>query len=179
MSEIISLSRPEGIGMLSLRADLDKASEDIRKVTDLPVPDPLGSTAEGAQALVWFAPDELLYICPEAARAEHHKALKAALAKQHHLLADVSDMRAVFALVGEPGVLRAALAKLTPIDLRPTAFAPGQVRRTQLGQVAAALWWRAEGDVWVMCFRSVEGYVEGLLRTACDPVARVEGVFSD
>ena len=80
---------------------------------------------------------------------------------------EVSDARAVFRLTGDLDAAREVLAKLTPADLSPTAFGEGEVRRTKLGQVAAAFWIE-DGGITLVSFRSVAAYVFDLLSNAAE-----------
>ena len=50
--------------------------------------------------------------------------------------------------------------KLAPVDLH--TMAAGELRRTRVAQVAAAFWKDADGFT-LVSFRSVAGYVMGLL----------------
>jgi sarcosine oxidase subunit gamma len=81
------------------------------------------------------------------------------LAKTHHLAADVSDARAVFRVTGPKSAQ--VLAKLCPVDF--DTLAPTELRRTRAAQVAAALW-AEDGGYTLVSFRSVAGYVMGLLQ---------------
>ncbi|MFN6977960.1 MAG: sarcosine oxidase subunit gamma family protein, partial [Gemmobacter sp.] len=116
----------------------------------------------GARAAAWMAPDEILLLVPDAGAAM--AALAPPLAGTHHLMADVSDARAVFCLAGQG--TRGVLARLCPVDLDPAAFGAGDVRRSRAAQVAAAIWAEGEADFRLACFRSVEGYVAALLAGA-------------
>jgi sarcosine oxidase, subunit gamma len=58
----------------------------------------------------------------------------------------------------------AMLSKVTPADI--SAIAPGEMRRTRLQQVAAAIWFETQTDARVICFRSVGRYVFDLLTVA-------------
>ena len=62
--------------------------------------------------------------------------------------------------------VRGVLAKLTPANLHPDALATGEVRRTRLAQVPAAVWLRDEDTAELICFRSVARYVFDLLSNA-------------
>ncbi|MBK5934092.1 sarcosine oxidase subunit gamma [Rhodovulum imhoffii] len=159
-----------GAGMIALRGDL--RSKVFRKAaeagTGLKLPAPCTIVWDGARALGWMAPDELLLVVPEGEGAVTVAALEHALAGQHALVADVSDARAMFHISG-PGA-REALAKLTPADLSPAAFPVGTLRRTRLGQVAGALWAEERG-LTVLCFRSVAVYMRDLLADASHPDA--------
>ena len=86
------------------------------------------------------------------------------MAGEHHLAVDVSDARAVFRIEGD----RAAdvLRKLSPVDF--DTLDPGELRRTRAAQVAAALW-QQDGGYTLVCFRSVAGYVMGLLTHSAQP----------
>jgi sarcosine oxidase subunit gamma len=79
----------------------------------------------------------------------------------HHLAVNVSDARAMFSLTGEAGPLKDVLAKVTPADM--AALAPGEMRRTRLQQVPAAIWFESGTEARVVCFRSVARYVFDVL----------------
>lgn len=156
-------------GMITLRGDLaDPAlTAAVTAATGQPVPSTRrihGSFGAGAG---WMAPDELLLLVPYAEAPARTAALAEALAGSHHLVADVSDARAGFRLDG-PGA-REVLAKGAPVDLHPAAFGPGDLRRTRLGQVAAAFWMPAPERFELVCFRSVAAFVETWLRQAATP----------
>ncbi len=61
---------------------------------------------------------------------------------------------------------RQVLAKLSPVDF--DRLEPGELRRTRAAQVAAALW-QQDGGFTLVCFRSVAGYVMGLLSHSAQP----------
>jgi sarcosine oxidase subunit gamma len=155
--------------MLTLRADLKAASGAVFEAVQIEMPEPLSIVEAGTTRLAWMSPDEALLICAPDDLDRYQIALADALAGTHHLLVDVSDMRAVFRLHGAR--VREVLAKLVPFDLDPAVFAPGRFRRTHLGQVAAAVWMPATDEAVIMCFRSVAVYVETALRRAADPRA--------
>jgi len=76
--------------------------------------------------------------------------------------------RAVFRIEGA----RAGdvLMKLSPVD--QARLEPGELRRTRAAQVACALW--REGDGYTLvCFRSVAGYVMGLLTHSAQPGSEI------
>ncbi|MDJ0859936.1 MAG: sarcosine oxidase subunit gamma family protein [Dinoroseobacter sp.] len=171
MSELTITPLPQP-GMLSIRADLSRYSKTISDALGLSVPEPLRATQDNASTLLWFSPDELLLICAPLDLAQRQAALAVELDGAHHLLVDVSDMRAGFELHG-PG-LREVLAKLVPIDLHPDVFRPGHVRRTHLAQVAVALWMVEEDKAHVLCFRSVAGYVAECLSASANSAAAVD-----
>ena len=160
-------------GMVIVRGDLGaKALQDaVTAATGASFPEPGKASEAGAAGLCWMAPDELLVIVPHAEAAATVGKIGEALTGTHHLVADLSDARSVFAVSG-PGA-REVLAKLTPADLHPDVFGPGQFRRTRLAQAAAAIWMRGEDRFEVFCSRSQATYVFDLLQTAAQPGAGV------
>ncbi len=118
-----------------------------------------------------MSPDEVLILCPYAEVPEALAELESALAGTHHLIANVSDARALITVSGADA--REVLAKLTPADLSPDAFGPGEFRRTRLAQVPAAFWMRDEMTFQVVCFRSVAQYVFDVLAMSARPGSEV------
>ena len=114
--------------------------------------------------LIWMSPDELLLLCPYNDVAATVQTLTRVLAKSHTHVANVSDARAMFTVSGPAA--REVLAKLCPVDFAPDAFAPGQIRRTRMAQVPAAIWQDGDDSFRVICFRSVADYVFGALKAA-------------
>ncbi len=160
-------------GMITLRGDLSSAELQgaATGATGCALPGPLQAQSNAETGLAWMSPDEVLVLLPYGDVAGTLTTMTAALAGHRHLLADVSDARAVFRLTG-PG-LREVLAKLTPADMSPEAFPVGAFRRTRLAQAPAALWLRNPEMAEVMCFRSVAQYVFDLLANAAKPGAEV------
>ena len=70
---------------------------------------------------------------------------------------NVSDARAVFSVTGRGA--RELIAKGAPVDMSPAAFGLGDLRRTHIGQVAAAFWMTADEALTLVCFRSYAGYM--------------------
>ncbi|MRX51227.1 sarcosine oxidase subunit gamma [Paracoccus sp. S-4012] len=164
MTALARVTRVEGLGMVTIRADLDRAGDAIAGASGLPLPGRVGIVAEGDRALGWMSPDELLLMLPHAELADALTDLREALRGEASLVADVSDMRCVFDLTGEDA--DQVLAKLSPTDLE--MFPPGALRRTRLAQVPAAFW-RIPGGFRLIAFRSVEVYLRELLETAAAP----------
>jgi sarcosine oxidase subunit gamma len=161
-------------GMVMLRADPGAAAvrKAVKATVGVEVPALRKAALAGVRGALWMSPDELLLVMPHDEAPAAVARLAAGLAGVHHLAADVSDARAVFRLTGDLDAVREVLAKLTPADLAPGAFGEGDVRRTRLGQVAAAFWIE-DGGVTLVCFRSVAGYVFDLLSAAAAPEAAV------
>lgn len=171
MSESLAeITRLPPIGMATLRGDL--AAPGLAAASDALVGQPCPGQRQilwsGEEGVAWMGPDELLFFIDPARLPAALDAARAALGSIPHLLADVSDARARFAVTG-PAAAH-VLAKGTPADLHADVFAPGEIRRTRLGQVAVALWRAPEGDGFqVITFRSVADFVEDWLRNAARP----------
>ena len=166
MPDRVEIELPPPRGMIQLRVDLSDhgVRAAITEVIGLDVPVQRKRTAGPDMSLVWMSPDELLVVCDHDSAEGTVARLKGALGSFHHLCANVSDARAIFTLTGPRW--RDVLAKGMPIDFRDSAFGPGEVRRSRLGQVAAAIWIAGDNTAELVCFRSVAGFVEEWLKTA-------------
>lgn len=153
------------LGMISLRhkggAALTKA---IKAAVGTKVPAQRKIEIGKDRACGWMSPDEYLLVLPYAEVGEAMAKLAKALAGEHHLAADVSDARAVFRVEGDKA--GQVLAKLSPVDF--ARLEPGELRRSRAAQVAAAMW-DQDGGFTVVCFRSVAGYMMGLLTHSAQP----------
>lgn len=148
------------LGMITLRCKLDeKPLAATLKKLGFSIPDARRMIVSNDRSTGWMSHDELLLILPYAEVGATLAALATGLAKTHHLAADVSDARALFRIEGEKA--DQVLAKLCPVDL--ATLAPNELRRTRAAQVAAAFW-ADEGGYTLVSFRSVAGYVMGILR---------------
>ncbi len=168
---LIDLADAGLAGMVTLRGDLSSPllAEALLAQTGCAVPDRRRVTTGVRGKLVWMSPDELLVLVDYTRADAVAAALNTALAGGFFTAANVSDARAMLTLTGPQA--RDMLAKLCPVDFAD--FAVGQVRRTRLAQVAAALW-REDQDRWTLvCFRSVAGYVWGVLDTVSRPGGEV------
>lgn len=165
-------------GMLTLRGDLaDKPLRAVCKaVTGVGFPGQGQVLCDGEKGLCWMSPDEMLLLMPYGQAGEALAQIEKALTGKHYLAEDVSDARAVMTVEGV--YAREVLAKLSPVDLHPDSLAPGDVRRTRLGQVAAAFWMKDEDTFEVICFRSVAAYTFDLLAAsaAAGPVGHFDNV---
>lgn len=160
-------------GAVLIRGDLATAAlkNAATGLSGVDMPTQRGAAGNGERGILWMSPDELLVLLPRAEVAKAVTDLQTQLGDAHALIADVSDMRAHFLLTGP--MVREVLAKLTPADVSPDALAPGELRRTRVGQVAAGLWMRDAQTVHLFCFRSVAEYMFALLRTAAAPGSAV------
>lgn len=157
------------LGMIALRAKpgtpgLEAA---VKAATGCDLPAPRQITHASGNSCGWMSPDEYLLVLPYHGVTAAIAALEGGLAGTHHLAADVSDARAVFRIEGDKA--DQVLRKLSPADMDTVG---SELRRSRLGQVAAAFW-AGEGGYTVVCFRSVAGYVMGLLTHSALPGSEI------
>lgn len=154
------------LGMITLRAkaDLPGLAAAVKAVTGCALPAQRRIEKNGDRAAGWMSPDEFLLLMPHAEVGAALAAIAAKLAGQHHLAVDVSDARAIFRIEGAKA--DQVLRKLCPVDFEK--LEPGELRRTRAAQVAAAFWADGEGFT-LVSFRSVAGYVMGLLTHSAQP----------
>lgn len=153
------------LGMLTLRAkpETEGLTEALAAV-GVTRPDPRRITGNATRGCGWMSPDEYLILVPYDEANAAMAVLGQKLAGQHHLVANVSDARAVFRIEGAKS--SQVLAKLMPVDF--ATLAPGELRRSRTAQVAAAVWAEGEGFT-LVCFRSHAAYVMGLLSHSAQP----------
>lgn len=170
MAEALAkITQVQGLGMIQIRADLDRAGDAIAGAAGLAVPAQGRVTTDGQRSLGWMSPDELLLVLPHDEAAAALSALNGALADQHALALDVSDMRAVFRIEGDKAVQ--VLMKLCPTDL--ASMPEDGLRRTRAAQVACGIW-REPGGYVLIGFRSVADYLRGILTGAAAPGTHLE-----
>ncbi|MEM9270138.1 MAG: sarcosine oxidase subunit gamma family protein, partial [Pseudomonadota bacterium] len=170
---LASISRLEGRGMITLRGDLanPELQAAVTQLTGVDMVQTRQAYLSGDRGLAWMSPDELLVFVPAGEVAAALVTLEQSLKDQHHLAVDVSDARALFAIEGASA--RDVLAKGAPVDLHPSAFGPGQIRRTRLGQLACAFWMTSETRFELVCFASVGHHVDTWQTTAARPGSEV------
>jgi len=161
------------VGMITLRGNFEDAvfGDTLSIIAGLAMPEERRLSTNGARSVLWMSPDELLLICSYSEAPRLADQLAEALTDTHALALNVSDARAMVTLTGV--LSREVLAKLSPTDVSPDAFAEGDVRRTRLGQIAAGVWMEADGTVRIVCFRSVAQYMFDLLCTVAVPGSEV------
>lgn len=154
------------LGMISLRCDLAEQGLPavVKSLVGTKLPAPRRIEMKDGSGAGWMSPDELLFILPYSKVPEAIENIGKKLNGIHHLAVDVSDARAVFRIEGL--LANEVLMKLSPVDF--TALAPGELRRTRVAQVPAAFWDDGHGFT-LICFRSVAGYVIGLLKHSAQP----------
>ena len=161
MAEAVTISDLGLQGMITLRGDHSAVAGVCTGLTGAAFPGRGRIETAGDKCVAWMSPDEVLILLPHADVAAALARIGEALQGVHHLAVDVSDARALYAVRGAHA--REVIAKLAPVDLHPAQFGPGQMRRSRLGQVAAAFWMPNDGEFRVICFRSVADYVDALL----------------
>jgi sarcosine oxidase subunit gamma len=151
-------------GMITLRGDLASKTlaKAVKAATGCALPGPRRIVTKGNTAAAWMSPDELLLLVPYAEAETTTATLATALQGEHALAVNVSDARALFRVSGAGA--DQVLAKLCPVDF--PNLPDGEIRRTRAAQAAAALWRSGPEDISLICFRSVAGYVMGLLEVS-------------
>lgn len=167
MVEMIALARiqpVDALGMVTIRADLDRSGDAIAEAVGLAIPGITRFVTDGSRTLGWMSPDELLLTLPGDDVASVVASLEDALTGEHHLVADVSAMRCAFDVLGDGA--RQVLAKLSPTDF--AALGPDGLRRSRAAQVPSAFW-PVDGGFRIVAFRSVAVYLRGILEAAAAP----------
>lgn len=161
------------MGMIALRGALDApaVAAALQAACGLALPGQRQMLRDGARAVAWMAPDELLLILPTGDVAAALEAGRAAAGDAFVTLADVSDARAAFRIEGPRA--DEVVMKLCPVDI--ARLPEGEIRRTRAARIAAALWRSGAGEITVVCFRSVANYLQTLLETAAQPGGEVFG----
>lgn len=156
-------------GMVTFRADLGskKTAEAVKATLGLALPDQRGVVSGDKGAAAWMSPDELIFFCDYDAADDLVEKLGESLSGEHFLAVNVSDARTSFVLKGQ-GV-REVIAKGSPADMSPEGLPLNEMRRTRLGQVAAAVWLTDETTLELVCFRSVGEFVYDWLCVAAAP----------
>lgn len=152
---LVSIKELGAVGMVTIRGDFASATfaAAIEKVCGGPIP----AQRKFSGSLGWMSPDELLWTGDYDNANSIVAALTKELGDEHHLAVNVSDARAVFRLTGQGA--RELVAKGAPVDMSPAALAPGDLRRSHIGQVAAAFWIDADESLTLVCFRSFAAYM--------------------
>ncbi len=161
---LATVARLDGLGMITIRADLSRSGVAIAEAAGLAIPDATRITTDGSRSLGWMSPDELLLILPAQETSDAIAALEQALTGEHALIADVSDARALFDVIGDHA--SDVIAKLSPADL--DALPKDGLRRSRAAQTAAAFW-RVDGGFRLIGFRSTADYLDLVLQSAACP----------
>ena len=121
-------------------APFDGQSEAVGKSIGLGFPEPGQVTGEGNHLALWAGPGQAFVLGP-------------AVAPAGAAVADQSSALTVLTLTGADA--RAVLARLTPLDLRDTAFPEASTARTMLGHMTASVTRIGSDSYEIMVFRSM------------------------
>jgi sarcosine oxidase subunit gamma len=136
----VRLGERQGLGKIDLRGDPHDRPfmTAVGRVLDLLLPsEPCTSAHKGHSDALWLGPDQWLLTCPAGETASLQSALREALAGVHGAVTDVSDAHVALRVAGPSA--RDVLAKGTPLDLHPRAFAPGSCPRSLLAKAAVLI----------------------------------------
>ncbi len=103
-----------------------EVSQALQQATGLPLPEVGECLGTDAAGVIWFGRGQAMFIGPDPGRFTQAAALT-----------DQSDAWTVLRLEGRRA--RDVLARLVPLDLRPSAFAQGQSARSELGHMMLSL----------------------------------------
>lgn len=131
----------------------------LRAAHDLGLPGPGRATGKSGNRAIWFGQGQIMLVGPEP---------DATLA-DHAALTDQSDGWAVVDLEGD--AVPDVLARLVPVDLRPTVFRRGHTARTQLDHMHVSLTRLGVRRWRIMAFRSMARTLVHELQTAMEAVA--------
>lgn len=121
-------------------APYDGKADAVAKAIGLPIPQPGRMTGDGPQKALWVGPGQALILGqPVAPDGAAH--------------ADQSSGWTVLALTGPDA--RDVLARVTPLDLRDSAFPETRTARTLVGHMTASLTRIAPDTYEIMVFRSM------------------------
>ena len=141
----ISVTDAGLIGMISIRGDFSAPAfrNAVAAVTGHAVPETRAISGDATGGLAWMSPDELLYFCSYAEAPAKADALSDQLSGTHHMVAVISDARAVFRLSGTGTVGATLRVYLERVEEDPRLV--GTETQTALRQVIAAA--RAVSDL--------------------------------
>lgn len=138
----------------------EKALSDALKAAHgMALPGVNRSTGKAGNRAVWFARGQCMLVGPTP---------DISLGK-HAALTDQSDAWAVVRLEGDGA--EDVLARLVPVDLRPTQFKRGHTARTQLMHMMASVTRVGDRAFQIMVFRSMAETMVHDLKTAMEGVA--------
>ena len=161
---LAQIARVDGLAMIQIRADLQRAGDAIAEAVGLAIPEVTRMVTDGSRHLGWMSPDELLLILPSAQLPEAMTEIAEALTGEHSLIADMSDARVVFEVTGPHAT--DVLAKLTPVDV--VSMLPDEFRRSRVAQIGVAFW-RVTDGYRVIGFGSTAEYLQQILQNAAIP----------
>ncbi|MEE4188622.1 MAG: sarcosine oxidase subunit gamma [Roseobacter sp.] len=131
----------------------------LKKAHGLGYPAPNETVSRKSLRTIWFGRDTALLVgvAPDETLATYAA------------LTDQSDAWAAVTLTGAG--CEDVLARLVPVDLRPTAFGPGHTLRTLLGHMNASLTRLDDGSLLILVFRSMAETLVHEVKEAMEAVA--------
>lgn len=148
-AEPVTLTALPFCGKLILRAG-DSARGPAAMALGVDLPGVMQSAAVGQTEALWLGPGEWLVLTGSDQADATAASLRTALAGTHHAVVVVSDRMTGIGLAGARA--RDVLNAGCPLDLHPSAFAPGAVTRTVLAKAPVVLRRPAEPEafeLWV------------------------------
>lgn len=145
--------------VLAARKGAESAlSEALKSAHGMALPAVMRATGKDGARALWFGQGQVLLMGP---------APDPALAR-HAALTDQSDGWAVIRLSGAGA--EAALARLTPLDMRRQVFKRGHTARTELAHMMGSLTRLGDDDFLLLVFRSMAATLVHDLQTAMQGV---------
>jgi heterotetrameric sarcosine oxidase gamma subunit len=127
------------LGKFVLRVDAAEAADLLLGAVGMSLPiEPLSSATAGDLSLLWLGPNEWMLVTPPEQADTAFADAEKALASIHHQLVTVGDYYSIIEVSGPKA--RAALSKLTTLDLHPRVFKAGTVAGAMFGRTQATLW---------------------------------------
>ena len=134
-------------------------SEEVARALGVELPGAPKRVTAGDVTYLWNGPGAWLAMSEAAGLAELVQGVV-----QLAAVTEQSDGLALFRVTGPQ--VRAALAKLVPIDLHPSVFAPDAVALTLAAHMGAKIWQEDDGAFVLACFRSFAGALHHALLEA-------------
>jgi heterotetrameric sarcosine oxidase gamma subunit len=131
----------------------------LKTAHGMALPGPNRTTGRADARAIWFGREQMILIGVDADKA----------LADHAALTDQSDAWTVVELKGAGAI--DVLARLTPLDLRPSVFKRGHTARTDLMHMASSITRMGEDSYMIMVFRSMADTVLHDLQRAMDGVA--------
>lgn len=159
-------------GMITLRGNLKSAAlaKAVKSAVGVALPAQRGVTQSKKGACAWMSPDELLVLCDYDSADDVVTKIARVLKAEHHLVANVSDARAVITMSGDR--IRDVLAQGSPADMAQRSLSEFELRRTRYGQLPVAFWLSSATQAHLICFRSVAEHVFNHLKLSANSLPK-------
>ena len=165
----LGIAERPGLSQVNLRGD--GAEEGFRQAAEkalgLTLPEAGRSAAAGPVTALWLGPDEWLVVGPPGREGAIADDLRAALARQHSAVTDVTEGRTVIGLAGAHA--RDVLMKGCPLDVHPRAFKPGMCAQSLLAKATIILHQTSDAPAYdIYVERSFADYLWACLEDAAE-----------